>query len=344
MRAQAAGRRPANVGGSTPAAASSQRRRAGAARPPRPAGQARSEPPLLLAPAAPSIAALQPREDAHAAVARRAAHAARRAIHAAQHALDAAGRRLDGVALVLAAALRRVREPPVPVEPVPAWPSLGLMRPVAAVSAVRDPEAAPSEPDTAAQRTTTGRAKRRTSRSVPRPPLPADAPDASTPLALIIAAQAAALTATEADKRWMSASGQSVAVERVRSTPAQRIGDDGERLAALRLASLGWAVLARNLRVGRTEVDLLAIDPSDPPTLVVVEVRRRTRRDFGLAEETVDRRKRLALMRAVGDLAGHPVLPDGRRLPDLPVRVDLIAIDQGPDGRPSIRHHRGIDI
>lgn len=172
----------------------------------------------------------------------------------------------------------------------------------------------------------------------------ADAPDPATPLALIVAAQAAAHVATEADKRWMSESAQSVAVERARSTPAQRIGDDGERLAALRLASLGWEVVARNLRVGRTEVDLLAIDPAAPPSLVVVEVRRRTRRDFGLPEETLDHRKRLALLRAVGDIASHPVLPDGRRLPDLPVRVDLIAIDQGPDGRPSIRHHRGIDI
>ena len=137
---------------------------------------------------------------------------------------------------------------------------------------------------------------------------------------------------------------QSPAVERVRSTQAQRIGDDGERLAAIRLEALGWHIVARNLRVHRVEVDVLAIDPSDPPSLVLVEVRRRNRRDFGLAEETVDYRKRAALRRAAGALESRPILPDGRRLPALPVRVDLVAIDRGPDGRPRLRHHRGIDV
>lgn len=137
---------------------------------------------------------------------------------------------------------------------------------------------------------------------------------------------------------------QSPAVERVRSTHAQQIGDDGERLAAIRLEAIGWRIVARNLRVGRAEVDILAIDPSEPPSLVLVEVRRRNRRDFGLAEESVDYRKRNALRRAAGELAMRRVLPDGRRLPDLPVRVDLIAIDRGLEGRPSLRHHRGIDL
>jgi putative endonuclease len=147
-----------------------------------------------------------------------------------------------------------------------------------------------------------------------------------------------------ADKRAMMAVVQSPAVERVQSTRAQQIGDDGERLAAIRLEALGWRIVARNLRVSRAEVDILAIDPSDPPSLVLIEVRRRNRRDFGLAEETVDYRKRNALRRAAGELAMRPVLPDGRQLPELPVRVDLIAIDRGPDGRPSLRHHRGIEV
>ena len=76
--------------------------------------------------------------------------------------------------------------------------------------------------------------------------------------------------------------------------------------------------------------------------LVIVEVRRRGRRDFGLAEETLDRRKRMALRRARGRLLETGTLPDGRRLPSLPLRVDLVAIDPGPDGGLSIRHHRGI--
>ncbi len=111
----------------------------------------------------------------------------------------------------------------------------------------------------------------------------------------------------------------------------------------MRLEAMGWDVIARNLRLGRAEVDLLAIDPSDGPWLVVVEVRRRSRREFGLAEETIDRRKRAVLRRAAGELAARRVLPDGRRLPSLPVRVDLIAIDLDAEGRPALRHHRGID-
>ncbi|OGO56555.1 MAG: hypothetical protein A2V85_08370 [Chloroflexi bacterium RBG_16_72_14] len=127
-----------------------------------------------------------------------------------------------------------------------------------------------------------------------------------------------------------------------RSTEAQRIGDAGERLVAMRLLAAGWTVLGRNVRVGRDELDLVAIDPGPPRTLVILEVRRRGRRDFGLAEETLDHRKRAALRRAIGGLLAVGALPDASPLPALPLRIDLVAIDNGPDGRPSVRHHRGI--
>ena len=123
---------------------------------------------------------------------------------------------------------------------------------------------------------------------------------------------------------------------------ARSIGEAGERLVAARLEAAGWTILARNVRVGRDELDLVAVDPGPPRTLVVIEVRRRSRRDFGLAEETLDRRKRLALWRAVSALLDDGVLPDGRQLPRLPFRIDLVAIDTRPDGAPSVRHHRGI--
>ncbi len=131
-------------------------------------------------------------------------------------------------------------------------------------------------------------------------------------------------------------------MDRVHSTTAQRIGDAAEALVADRLVAAGWTIIARNLRLGRDEIDVLAKDPGPPAALVIVEVRRRGRRDFGLAEETLDRRKRLALRRVVGVLRAEPRLPDGRRLPRLPLRVDLVAIDDAPDGTRSIRHHRAI--
>jgi len=131
-------------------------------------------------------------------------------------------------------------------------------------------------------------------------------------------------------------------MERARTTAAQRIGDAGEDLAAAMLAAAGWTILARNVRLGRHELDAVAVDPGPPASLVVVEVRRRGRRDFGLAEESLDHRKRLALRRGVGELLAVGRLPDGRRLPALPLRVDLVAIDTGADGATAIRHHRGI--
>lgn len=124
--------------------------------------------------------------------------------------------------------------------------------------------------------------------------------------------------------------------------PSQRTGAAIERMVAERLSASGWRVLARNVRCGRDELDLVAVDPGPPRTLVVAEVRWRTRRDFGLAEETLDRRKRAALRRAVGALLEAGVLPDGTPLPRLPLRIDLVAVDRGRDGRPSIRHHRGL--
>jgi putative endonuclease len=131
-------------------------------------------------------------------------------------------------------------------------------------------------------------------------------------------------------------------VDRRTSTAAQRLGDDGEDVAAAMLLRAGWTIVARNVRVGRGELDIIALDPGPPPALVIVEVRVRTRRDFGLAEESLDHRKRVALRRAIGELLLRGRLPDGRTLPPAPLRVDLVAIDTGADGSPSIRHHRGV--
>jgi len=129
-------------------------------------------------------------------------------------------------------------------------------------------------------------------------------------------------------------------MQRATSTAAQRTGDAAEALIASRLEAAGWTILARNVRVGRDELDLVAIDPGPPRALVVVEVRRRGRRDFGFAEETVDHRKRAALRRAAATLLERGTLPDGRPLPALPLRIDLVALDDASDGHQSVRHHR----
>jgi putative endonuclease len=124
-------------------------------------------------------------------------------------------------------------------------------------------------------------------------------------------------------------------------TAAQQAGDAAETLVADQLIDDGWTVLARNVHVGRHELDLVAVDPGPPTELVFVEVRWRVRRDFGLAEETVDHRKRRRLRSAAFTLLERGVLPDGRAVPDLPVRFDLVAVEPPPgEAPPRIRHHR----
>ena len=124
-------------------------------------------------------------------------------------------------------------------------------------------------------------------------------------------------------------------------TAAQLAGDTAEDLVATRLSEAGWTVLARNIHVGRHELDLVAVDPGPPAALVIVEVRWRGRRDFGIAEETFDHRKRAHLRTAVGRLL-EDGLPDGRSVPRLPIRIDLFAVEPpgSAAGVPRIRHHR----
>ena len=85
----------------------------------------------------------------------------------------------------------------------------------------------------------------------------------------------------------------------------------------------------------------MAVDPGPPTELVFVEVRWRVRRDFGLAEETVDHRKRRRLRAAAFTLLERGSLPGGAALPDLAVRFDLVAVEPPLRGEPPrIRHHR----
>ncbi len=118
-------------------------------------------------------------------------------------------------------------------------------------------------------------------------------------------------------------------------TVAQRIGFDAERAVAAQLRARGWTILARNVRVGRAEIDILAVDDAGR-SLVAVEVRWRRRRDYGLPEETVSRAKLARLRAAVLRLRDEGA--SGLLVPRLPVRVDIVAVE--PGGR--IRHHEGV--
>ena len=122
-------------------------------------------------------------------------------------------------------------------------------------------------------------------------------------------------------------------------TASQQAGDDAESLAAAHLQRAGWEILARNVRAGRGELDLVAIDPGPPRELVIVEVRRRSSRTYGLAEETVAFRKRAHLRTSIGRLL-EDGLPGSAALPRLPLRVDLVVLEPGP----RLRHYRAISL
>jgi putative endonuclease len=109
--------------------------------------------------------------------------------------------------------------------------------------------------------------------------------------------------------------------------PRGAIGAAAEDAAAAYLEGIGWTLLARNLRLGADEIDIVARDADDPPTLVVVEVRSRSGRGFGSALESMDARKVARLYRAALTLhrGAQPGLPSGLRLARA-WRVDLLAM------------------
>src|SRR5262249_46164387 len=108
---------------------------------------------------------------------------------------------------------------------------------------------------------------------------------------------------------------------------AQDRGRAGERLAAAYLELVGCRLVAHNVRLGGVEVDLVV---DDGAARVLVEVRLRSRGDFGAAAETLDRAKRGRLLRAAPGLGQQ-----GGRHP----RVDVVAIDLVGSGA-TLAHHR----
>lgn len=125
-------------------------------------------------------------------------------------------------------------------------------------------------------------------------------------------------------------------------TARQRSGDAAESLVGRLLEARGWRLLARNLHVGRSELDIVAVDPGPPPRLVIVEVRWRRSRAFGGAEESFGYRKRALMRVGVARLLSSGCIADGTPLPRLPVAVDLAVVEPGFAGRPSVRLYRNV--
>ena len=104
-----------------------------------------------------------------------------------------------------------------------------------------------------------------------------------------------------------------------RRTPAQVKGENAEERAARYLAEQGLRIVARNYRTRLGEIDLVA---EDGATLVFVEVRLRSRDDFGGAAASITPGKQSRIV-----AAARKYLMGFRREP--PCRFDVVTLNGG---------------
>jgi putative endonuclease len=126
-----------------------------------------------------------------------------------------------------------------------------------------------------------------------------------------------------------------------RRTPRRVSGDLAEEAVARHLVAQGWAILARNVVVGRSEIDIVAREPDG--TLVFVEVRSRSGPRLGMPEESVDAAKVARLYGAAWEVLRMGRLPGAEPVPDEAFRIDLVTVIRGDDGVWRLRGHlRGL--
>ena len=114
-----------------------------------------------------------------------------------------------------------------------------------------------------------------------------------------------------------------------RSKPEHlRLGARGEKLAARFLHRQGYKVLYRNFRGKQGgEIDLVC---RDADTLVFVEVKTRTREDFGRPLEAVNRQKQRRI--SLGALAWLRLLGN----PDILFRFDIVEVVMAAEAKPRL--------
>ena len=139
--------------------------------------------------------------------------------------------------------------------------------------------------------------------------------------------------------RWKSRHGLRDESEHMNSanrTRKQRTGICGETFAYWYLRKLGYVFVARNYtpRGGaKGEIDLIGYDGE---TLVFVEVRTRTVGEqlTGLPELSVTAQKQRVVARTAQGFVAE------RHVKDVPLRFDVLAIDNIPGSPPKLRLHK----
>ena len=104
---------------------------------------------------------------------------------------------------------------------------------------------------------------------------------------------------------------------------ALRAGRDAESTAARWLAAQGFRILARNHATRRGEVDLIC---EEGETLCFVEVRSRSRVDYGSPAASVTRAKARRIVAAATDWVAR------KRAGQRSMRFDVVSVFLGPDG------------
>jgi len=109
------------------------------------------------------------------------------------------------------------------------------------------------------------------------------------------------------------------------------LGTAGEALVADHLRRQGFTIVGENVRVGRLELDLVAVRDG---LLVFCEVRTRTSADFVDPIETIDGPKRARIRRAA---AGW--LAAGGAPPHTEVRFDAASVLIAPHAAPTLTYY-----
>ena len=115
-----------------------------------------------------------------------------------------------------------------------------------------------------------------------------------------------------------------------RPRPPRTVGQQAEDAAAKYLRRKGYRIVARNVRAGRNEIDIIA---RDGKTLVFVEVRSRTAEDDFAPEDSIGPVKQRHVRRAAEYYLAR------LKGPTPECRVDVIAVLMLAGEPPRIRHY-----
>lgn len=102
----------------------------------------------------------------------------------------------------------------------------------------------------------------------------------------------------------------------------QKIGKYGEELAEAYLKLIDYKILERNFRCSRGEIDLIALDKD---TIVFVEIKSRTNKEYGVPSESVNKKK----LEHIYKTAGYFLYI--RNIENRDTRIDVIEIYSEPE-------------